>query len=95
MDILDIPVYLFTGFLESGKTFFHKKLSCKFSFCNREKTLLILCENGIEEIDKELLTISNADLFKVRKEEELTQELFSMLNEKFQPERVLIEYNCM
>ena len=95
MELLDIPVYVFTGFLESGKTFFIKKLLVNPVFATGDKTLLILCENGIEEIDKELLRISNTNLVKVKKEEKLTEELFYRFNEKFQPERVLIEYNCM
>lgn len=42
MELLDIPVYVFTGFLESGKTFFIKKLLVNPVFATGDKTLLIL-----------------------------------------------------
>ena len=48
---MEVPVYLFTGFLESGKTkMVHETMADK-RFQNKEKTLIILCEEGIEEYD--------------------------------------------
>ena len=43
---MEIPVYLFTGFLESGKTKFIQETLEDKKFNNAEKTLLILCEEG-------------------------------------------------
>ena len=48
---MDIPVYLFTGFLESGKTRFIQETLEDQRFNNGEKTLLLLCEEGVEEYD--------------------------------------------
>ena len=45
----DIPVYLFTGFLESGKTKFIQETLCDERFNKGEKTLLLVCEEGVEE----------------------------------------------
>ena len=45
----DMPVYLFTGFLEAGKTRFIQETLEDKRFCNGEKTLLLLCEEGEEE----------------------------------------------
>ena len=43
-----IPVYLFTGFLESGKTKFIQETLEDKRFCNGERTLLLVCEEGEE-----------------------------------------------
>ena len=40
---MDIPVYLFTGFLESGKTKFIQETLEDERFNAGEKTLLLLC----------------------------------------------------
>ena len=47
-----IPVYVFTGFLESGKTQFIKEIIADPGFTENERTALLLCEEGIEEYDE-------------------------------------------
>ena len=42
----DMPVYLFTGFLEAGKTRFIQETLEDKRFCNGEKTLLLPCVQG-------------------------------------------------
>ena len=49
---MEIPVYLFTGFLESGKTSFIQETLENEEFDMKGNTLVILCEEGIEELDK-------------------------------------------
>ena len=46
-----IPVYAFTGFLESGKTKFIQETLEDPRFNAGERTLLIVCEEGEEEYD--------------------------------------------
>ena len=46
-----IPVYVFTGFLESGKTKFIQDILADPNFTENERTVLLLCEEGIEEYD--------------------------------------------
>ena len=41
----DIPVYLFTGFLEAGKTKFIQETLEDKRFCTGERTLLLVCED--------------------------------------------------
>ena len=43
---MDIPVYLITGFLESGKTTFINETISDPEFSQGERTLLICCEEG-------------------------------------------------
>lgn len=50
---MDIAVYLFTGFLEAGKSTFIKETMDDARFTNAERTLLLLCEEGEVEFDGE------------------------------------------
>ena len=45
----ETPVYLFLGFLESGKTKFIQETLEDVRFSNGEKTLLLVMEEGEEE----------------------------------------------
>ena len=42
----DVPAYLFTGFLESGKSRFIKETLNSEAFNDHAKTLVIACEEG-------------------------------------------------
>ena len=55
MDEFKVPIYLMTGFLESGKTSFLNFTLAQDYFQIDEPTLLILCEEGEEEYDKKVL----------------------------------------
>ena len=55
----EIPVYLFLGFLESGKTKFIQDTLCDERFNSGEKTLLVVCEEGIEEYDPAIFSGCN------------------------------------
>ena len=59
MEETRVPVYLITGFLESGKTSFLSFTLQQDYFQIDGKTLLILCEEGEEEYDEEALKQSN------------------------------------
>ena len=43
---METPVYLFSGFLESGKTLFIQDTLEDKRFNSGEKTLLLVCEEG-------------------------------------------------
>ena len=47
----DLPVYLFTGFLEAGKTKFIQETLEDERFNTGERTLLLVFEEGEEEYD--------------------------------------------
>ena len=42
----EVPVYLFVGFLESGKTTFIQETFEDPNFDSGDKTLLLVCEEG-------------------------------------------------
>ena len=64
----EIPVYLFIGFLEGGKTKFIKDTIAEGQFDDGENTLLLICEEGEEEYDLSYLesscfdTVEQADI---------------------------------
>ena len=90
-----VPIYLMTGFLESGKTSFLRFTIEQDYFAIPEKTLLILCEEGEEEYDPESLKACNTVVEVVENEEDLTPEYLMALEIAHNPGRVLIEYNGM
>ena len=48
---MDVPMYVFTGFLESGKTKFIQQTLEDTRFNSGERTLLLVLEEGEEEYD--------------------------------------------
>lgn len=91
----DIPVYLFTGFLESGKTKFIQSTLEDKRFCNGERTLLLVCEEGEEEYAPEQFADKSVFVRTVETPEELTAENFVKFLAETQAERVVVEYNGM
>ena len=70
----DMPVYLFTGFLEAGKTKFIQETLEDKRFCNGERTLLLLCEEGVEEYNPEQFAKDCVKIRVIEDQSELTQE---------------------
>lgn len=91
----DIPVYLFTGFLESGKTKFIQETLEDRRFCNGERTLLLVCEEGEEEYTPEQFADKNVFIRVAASQEELTADRLSAWLKETRAERVVIEYNGM
>ncbi|MDD5923304.1 MAG: hypothetical protein PUC88_00750 [Clostridia bacterium] len=92
---MEIPVYLFVGFLESGKTSFIQKSLSYRDFNAGEKTLYLVCEEGLEELDISELYGQNIYPCVIENEEELTTSTLNKLRKKYNAERVVIEYNGM
>lgn len=91
----DTPVYLFTGFLESGKTKFIQETLEDERFNGDERTLLIVCEEGEEEYDPSRFCSDSVYIRTVEDESELTGELLERWQAETNAERVLVEYNGM
>ena len=95
MDEIRVPIYLITGFLESGKTTFLRFTLDQDYFQINGKTLLILMEEGEEEYDTKALAKNNTVVEVIEKEEDLTTERLEAMEIVHQPDRVIIEYNGM
>lgn len=89
------PVYLFAGFLESGKTTFIESVLQDPGFTRRERTLLILTEEGEVEIDPKTIKKSRTIVETFDEQEELTAEVMHDLIKKHKPDRIIIEFNGM
>ncbi|MEA4934294.1 MAG: GTP-binding protein [Lawsonibacter sp.] len=90
-----IPVYLITGFLDSGKTTILSDTLNMEYFNDGQRTILLLCEDGEEEYDPEQLTQCNCRMVPVEKQEQLNTAFLQELDRRYQPDRVVIEYNGM
>ena len=92
---MEIPVYLFLGFLESGKTTFIQETLEEDYFNDGPRTLIFACEDGLEEYDEDLLSRTNSTLVMVEEKEELTPDFITGNLLRHYPDRVILEYNGM
>lgn len=90
---MPIPVYIFHGFLESGKTTLIKSTLEDEGFNEGEKTLLIVCEEGIEEYDSHFLLETHTEVEYIDDISELSSDYFIRCEKQYRPDRVMIEYN--
>lgn len=91
----EIPVYVITGFLESGKTSFLTETIQDKDFLDGGLSLLITCEDGEVEYDDKNLEQLKIKKIVIEEEEDLTEEFMLELQKTYKPARVLIEYNGM
>ena len=89
------PVYICTGFLDSGKTLLVKDTLMEQEWIEPGLTLLILCEEGEEEYSKEYLEENDMVLLKIDKFEQLNAAFFTNCEKNYHPAQVVIEYNGM
>ncbi len=90
-----IPVYLFVGQLESGKTKFIQETMEDPQFDSGDKTLLLVCEEGEEEYDPDRFAFGGVHVAQLEDKSELTRENLTALEQKSGCGRVIIEYNGM
>lgn len=92
---MDIPVYLFTGFLDAGKTKFIAETLADPRFESKDTTLILLCEEGEEEYNLSKLGGGKIVIETAQKEEDLTADYLDSLINKTNAKRVIVEYNGM
>ena len=90
-----IPLYLITGFLDSGKTSLLRDTLNMDYFNDGQRTVLLLCEEGEEEYDPQFLSQRNCRAVSIPDQSQLNTEFLSEVDRRYQPERVLMEYNGM
>jgi len=91
---MEMPVYLFTGFLDAGKTKFIQETLEDPRFYDGERTLVLLCEEGEEEYNPEKFP-SKSVFFHVINADEMNPKNLLELQKKYRVQRVLVEYNGM
>ncbi len=90
-----VPVYLFTGFLDGGKTKFMQETLEDPRFDTGENTLLLVCEEGEEEYDRKAMKCGNIAIEYIQSEDELNPQHLQRLFKDADADRVMIEYNGM
>ena len=93
----EVALYLFTGFLEGGKTHFIQETMEDSNFNEGAPTLLLVCEEGEEEYDVfqfpndgKNVTVATFD-----SEDRLTPDRLEALRKRANADTVVVEYNGM
>ena len=94
MVMQQIPVYAFTGFLDSGKTKLIQETLEDPRFNAGERTLVLIFEEGEEEYDLSTYPKKNVYL-EVLDQQTVTTEELKALQKKYKAERVVAELNGM
>ena len=92
---MEVAVYLFTGFLEAGKTSFIRETLRDPNFNDGKRKYLVLqCEEGEEELLPDDLA-DNVTCATLDSEDRLTPDRLSALAKRAGAEIVVVEYNGM
>ncbi len=94
---METPVYLMTGFLESGKTtFLQETLSDPKFFDNKKDiTLVLQCEEGEKELDPSGFAGKNVFCETIDSQRRINPDKLQSLQNKYKATRVVVEYNGM
>ena len=92
---MKIPVYLFTGFLEGGKTSIIQESLNDQNFNSGEKTLVLMCEEGIEELNPEEFWGRNVSIQLIEDPSCINRAYFEEITKNRKIDRIIIEYNGM
>ena len=91
----DIPVYVFTGFMDSGKTTLIQETLFENDFAagGEDRILILSCEDGEVEYDIEKLKTINAKVATIDSEEEFNLENLTRISNEYNPDVIFLEYN--
>lgn len=90
---MDIPVYLFTGFLEAGKTKFIKETMQDENFNDSQRNYLIIqCEEGEEEIEAGELP-GNVSVCTFEREDDIVADRLAARAKRANADVIVVEYN--
>lgn len=95
MEERTIPVYLFLGFLEAGKTQFIQKTLEDENFTAGDNILLVVCEEGEEEYDSEMLKKSNVTIKMIDDLDGFNKKELNKAAKDCKADCVVMEYNGM
>ena len=89
------PVYVFSGFLDSGKTRAIKETLYNPNFNEGEFSLIICFEQGDIEYDEKFLKITNSQVIYMDSINDLTLAKQKEIDKQYKPERIFLELNGM
>lgn len=93
--MIEIPVYIFAGFLDAGKSSFVQSTLEDERFNDGEKTLVLMCEEGEIELESRKFSSPNVFVETLEEPEDLTPFLLTSYEKKYGIQRVIVEYNGM
>lgn len=88
-----IAVYLFTGFMDSGKTSLIKETLIENGFGVGNNNLIICCEDGDVEFDVDELKKMNTELVMCEEKEDFNTDFINKCIKNYKPDNIFIEYN--
>ncbi len=91
--MVEVSLFIMNGLIESGKTTLIKEIIENNVSYQEGNTLLIVCEEGIEEYDKEWVEQYQVHVAYVDKIEDLTPEYLISLDELHTPAQIVVELN--
>ncbi|MCQ4637818.1 hypothetical protein NE619_13870 [Anaerovorax odorimutans] len=92
---MEIPVYLFTGLLESGKTTLIQEVAGEEDFLEPGTTVLIQCEEGETPFSEDFLKKYSIVKIDVEDPDELNELFWKRCEKTYRPAQIMIEYNGM
>ncbi len=90
-----VPVFVVTGFLDSGKTTLVQDTLMEQEWIESGPTLLLLCEEGEEEYSEKYLQSKDMTMLKIDDFSQLNGGFFKNCDKTFHPVQVVVEYNGM
>lgn len=90
---METAVDIFTGFLDSGKTSLILDAIEHSDFEEDERTVLLVCEEGEEEYDEELLKAHDIIKLILDEEEQFNEHFLLGIELNYHPDHILVEYN--
>lgn len=90
---METAVDIFTGFLDSGKTSLILDAIANSDFEEDERTVLLVCEEGEEEYDEELLKEHGIIKLVLDEEEQFNENFLKGIALNYYPDHILVEYN--
>lgn len=93
MEEKSVSVFLFTGFLEAGKTEFIINTLDVSMLSGPERKLLITCERGTKTYPADILAAKNIVSLTLEKKSELEKNNLERISALYNPEYIIIEYN--
>ena len=92
---MSTPLFLVTGFLDSGKTTLIKETLMEQDWIRKGRTLLICCEEGECEYDEEYCKRKKITVVNVESFEELDLAFFKKVEKVYRPVQIVMEFNGM
>ncbi len=88
-----IGVYVFTGFMDSGKTTLIRETLIESGFGEGGRNLIIVCEDGEEEYDEAQFARFHTNIVTVENQEDFNRDFLEECIRQYCPDNIFIEYN--